>query len=180
MWNCTLHYTTEYSLLRTETPSKTHFIPTSTLNKAATSKPESINFSSMLILYSQAVAALQCSSWSKPRTQSFWGWRRSHSSFLSQFRRLSASVFLFSVTRATNTRRKPMTDADHWFILVKPLAQGLFSQHRAAHSCLHVKDRKNTITIFFLTEYWQISHYSQAKPSYLDIVFWGQAIVDLD
>ena len=58
----------------------------------------------MLFCYSQAVAALRCSSWNKPRTQSFWGWQRSRSSFLSQFRRLSASVFLFGVTRAVNSQ----------------------------------------------------------------------------
>lgn len=47
------------------------------------------------IPYSQAAAALRCSSWNKPRTQSFWGWRRSRSSFLCLLRRLLPSVFLF-------------------------------------------------------------------------------------
>lgn len=80
--------------------------------------------SSLLILYSPAVAALQCSSWNKPRTQSFWGWQRSHSSFLSQCRRLSASVFLFVVTRPHNHK----AESDYCFIPDKLAAWESFSQ----------------------------------------------------
>lgn len=69
-------------------------------------KARSTDLTSMLISDSPAVAARQCSSWSKPRTQSFWGRQRSRSSFLSQLRRLTEPVFLFVVTRTTNAGEK--------------------------------------------------------------------------
>lgn len=83
--------------------------------------------------YSLVVAALQCSSWNKPRTQSFWGWRIGHSSFLSQFRRLFATVFLFSSaqwqTPAGNERQ-----SDHCLLWGKPLAQEVLKYNKA-HTC---------------------------------------------
>lgn len=58
------------------------------------------------IPYSQAVAALRCSSWNKPRTQSFWGWRRSHSSFLCLLRRLCrVSSCLVATRKKKNTKK---------------------------------------------------------------------------
>lgn len=77
-----------------------------TSNTAAVQKARLTDLTSMLISDSPAVAARQCSSWSKPRTQSFWGRQRSRSSFLSQLRRLTEPVFLFVVTRTTNAGEK--------------------------------------------------------------------------
>lgn len=70
---------------------------------------------SMSMSYSLAVAALRCSSWNKPRTQSFWGWRRSHSSFLSLLRRLHCPSSCSAATRLTNTSEEPR-DVNRWLI----------------------------------------------------------------
>lgn len=76
------------------------------VKQCSCAKARSTDLTSMLISDSPAVAARQCSSWNKPRTQSFWGRQRSRSSFLSQLRCLTEPVFLFVVTRATNAGEK--------------------------------------------------------------------------
>lgn len=60
-----------------------HFTTMFTSNTAAVQKSGSTHLTSMLFSYSPAVAAQQCSSWNKPRIQSFCGQQRSRSSFLS-------------------------------------------------------------------------------------------------
>lgn len=69
----------------------------------------------MSVSYSLAVAALRCSSWNKPRTQSFWGWRRSHSSFLSLLRRLHCLSSCSAATRPINTSEE-LRDVNRWLI----------------------------------------------------------------
>lgn len=70
---------------------------------------------SMSMWHSLAAAALRCSSWNKPRTQSFWGWRRSHSSFLSLLRRLHCRSSCSVATRPTNTSEE-LRDVNRWLI----------------------------------------------------------------
>lgn len=88
-----------------------------------------------IVSYSLAEAALRCSSWNKPRTQSFWGWRRSRSSFLSLLRRLHCPSSCSAATRPTNTSEE-LRDVNRW----EPLAREPSSQHWAAHSCSQKKD----------------------------------------
>lgn len=48
---------------------------------------------------------------------------------------VSTPVFLFRVTRTTNTRRKLMTDTGQWLLGGKPLARKVLSHFRAPHTC---------------------------------------------
>lgn len=64
------------------------------------------------VLYSQAVAALRCSSWNKPRTQSCWGWRRSRSSFLCLLTRLRCLSSCSAATRTTTKKAPPKKDKE--------------------------------------------------------------------
>lgn len=105
---------------------------------------------SMSMSYSLAVAALRCSSWNKPRTQSFWGWRRSHSSFLSPLRRLHCPSSCSAATRPTNTSEE-LRDVNRW--LIPPGTVGTRTVLPALGSALlFTKERWKKSSVF--TECW--------------------------